>query len=134
MGRGLHRQILIIEDDEALVRLLRAVLHSAGYDVHTMGCGEEALGYISDERPSLVIVDLGLPDMTGYELCKQLRERFRSWALPIVILTGWDKPIDRLRGYAHGANAYLTKPCDPPDLLNAIAFLLSNSRSAPTRN
>ena len=134
MDRGLHRQILIIEDDEAMVRLLRSVLNSAGYDVHTMGCGNEALEYISDEHPSLVIVDLGLPDMTGFELCRKLRERFRSWALPIVILTGWDKPIDKLRGYAHGANAYLTKPCDPPDLLNAITFLLNNSGFDPTRN
>ena len=109
-------------------------MHSAGYDVHSMRCGEAALGYVIDEHPSLVIVDIGLPDMTGYELCKQLRERFRSWALPIVMLTGWDKPIDRLRGYAHGANAYLTKPCDPPDLLNAITFLLNDSGFDPTRN
>ena len=134
MGRGLRRQILIIEDDEALVRLLRAVLNSAGYDVHTVDCGEQALESISDAPPSLVIVDLGLPDMTGYELCRKLRERFQSWALPIVVLTGWDKPVDKLRGYANGANAYLTKPCDPPDLLNAIAFLLNDSGNDPTRN
>ncbi len=134
MEKRLHRQILIIEDDEALVRLLKAILHSAGYDVQTMGCGEEALEYISDEHPSLVIVDIGLPDMTGFELCRKLRKRFHSWALPIVVLTGWDKPIDKLRGYAHGANAYLTKPCDPPDLLNAISFLLNNAGFDPTRN
>ena len=124
MGKGSRREIVIIEDDEALVKLLKATLTNAGYDVRTVRCGTTALSSISDVPPRLVILDLGLPDMDGYEVCRKLRESFHSWVLPIVMLTGMDKPADQLRGFAHGADAYLTKPCDPPELLNTIHLLL----------
>ena len=123
--RSRHR-ILLVEDDEMMVRLLRSVLEISGYDVSVVRCGATALACAADSQPSLVILDLGLPDMNGYEVSRKLRHSFTPWAMPILMLTGMDKPVDQLRGFASGADAYLTKPCDPPELLNTIALLLGN--------
>ena len=119
-----HHRILLVEDDEAMIRLLRSLLEVGGYDVSVVRCGATALTCATDSQPSLVILDVGLPDMNGYEVSRRLRHSFHPWAMPILMLTGLDKPADQLRGFASGADAYLTKPCDPPELLSTIAFLL----------
>ena len=119
-----RQRILVIEDDEALVKLLRSILELAGYEVHAVRCGMTALDCVTDAQPALVILDLGLPDMNGYEVSRKLRQCFHPWSLPILMLTGMDKPVDQLRGFASGADAYLTKPCDPPELLKTVALLL----------
>ncbi len=135
MGKTSRGEIVVIEDDEALLKLLKALLADAGYEVRTVRCGATALASISDVPPRLVILDLGLPDMDGYEVCRRLRESFHSWTLPILVLTGMDKPADQLRGFAHGADAYLTKPCDPPELLSTIHLLLEGPEvSSPSTN
>ena len=119
-----RKQILLIEDDTSLVRVLRTLLESFGYDVEAVTCGTTGLACIADTPPDLVILDLGLPDMNGYEVCRRLRQVTNPWMMPVLMLTGRDKPVDQLRGYAHGADAYLTKPCEPPELLKTIALLL----------
>jgi DNA-binding response OmpR family regulator len=128
-----RKQILLIEDDTSLVRVLRTLLESFGYDVEAVTCGTAGLACIADTPPDLVILDLRLPDMNGYEVCRRLRQVTNPWILPVLMLTGRDKPVDQLRGYAHGADAYLTKPCEPPELLKTIALLLgeSEARSIP---
>ena len=72
-----------------------------------------------------MILDLRLPDVHGYEVCDELRRLYRPWAMPIMILTAMDSSFDKARGYAHGADAYLTKPFDPPALLPTISQLLN---------
>ena len=119
-----HQQILVVEDEEAQARLLKLLLESAGYDVQTEGRGSAALSFAAEHRPDLVILDLRLPDMGGYEVCQRLRKLFHPWPVPTVMLTAMDKPIDQLRGFAHGADAYLTKPCESDELLKTIASLL----------
>ena len=122
-GRG-RRQILVVEDDPKQAKLLCTRLASAGYEVREEGSGSRALSCVADAQPDLVILDLGLPDMNGCEVCRKLRQYLHPWTMPILILSGWDKPVDQLRGFAHGADAYLTKPYDAPELLKTIAFLL----------
>ena len=123
-----HRQrIVVIEDDEALSRLLRALLEMNGYEVHAETRGEAALRYLRENPVELVILDLRLPDMDGYEVCKRLRHFFHPWDLPVLMLTGMDRPMDQLRGFAFGADAYLTKPCDPPEILKTVALLLGET-------
>jgi DNA-binding response OmpR family regulator len=124
MAEQARKKILVIEDEEAVVRLLKTLLEAAGYEVHAVRCGTTALACASDSNPSLVILDLGLPDMDGYDVAKKLRQFFHPWSMPIVMLTGMDKPADQLRGFAHGADAYLTKPCNPEELLRTVALLL----------
>ena len=121
-----RRHILIIEDEEALTRLLAWHLESAGFQVTTARTGKAALTWAAEHQPDLVVLDLRLPDLHGYEVCRELRKLFHPWAVPILMLTGMDKPIDQLRGFAHGADAYLTKPYEPAEVLKTIGQLLGN--------
>jgi two-component system alkaline phosphatase synthesis response regulator PhoP len=127
MMERIRRKILVVEDEEALARFLSWELESGGFDVHAEYCGESALSWAADHRPDLVILDLRLPDMHGYQVCKELRKLFHPWDVPILMLTAMDKPIDQIRGFAHGADAYLTKPCEPNELFKTISLLLGES-------
>ena len=123
-----RQRVLVVEDDQSLTKFLEQLLGTSGYDVQTAGTGVGALRAVKEHQPHLVVLDLRLPDMSGYDVCKQLRQEFHSWALPILMLTGMDRPADQLRGYAHGADAYLTKPCDPPELLHVVSLLLGEPK------
>ena len=123
-----RQRILVVEDDQSLTKFLEQLLGTSGYDVETAGTGVGALRAVKEHQPHLVVLDLRLPDMSGYDVCKQLRQEFHSWALPILMLTGMDTPANQLRGYAHGADAYLTKPCDPPELLHTVNLLLGETQ------
>lgn len=124
------QQILVVEDDPKQAGLLARVLHVAGYEVRTAGSGKTALTCATEAQPDLVILDVGLPDMSGYEVCRRLRHYLHPWTTPILILSGRDKPSDQLRGFAHGADAYLTKPFDVPELLRTIALLFGELEGA----
>ena len=130
MEHKARHRILLVEDDEAMIRLVRSLLEMSGYDVSVVRCGITALTCVADSQPSLVILDVGLPDMNGYEVSRRLRHETNSWTMPILMLTGMDKPVDQLRGFASGADAYLTKPCDPPELLNTVSLLLGQPNTA----
>ena len=122
-----HKQILIVEDDWDQARVLQLELEAVGYATMTLGNGNAALSYAAEHQPDLVILDVRLPDIGGYEVCKQLRKLFYRWDVPILMLTGMDKPMDQLRGFAHGADAYLTKPCEYTELLKTVALLLGET-------
>ena len=119
-----QERILIVEDDRTLGCLLKSSVERVGYAVEIKSSGTEALAEVAEHRPDLVILDLKLPDMSGYDVCRALRRLYTRWDVPILILTGMDKPIDELRGFAHGADAYLTKPYELNELLKTIALLL----------
>lgn len=120
-------QILIVEDDPRMAEMLAKRLALSGYEVRTEGAGEPALRFAAEHRPDLVILDLRLPDMSGYEVCAKLRRLYHRWDVPILMLTGMDRPIDELRGFAHGADAYLTKPFSMTELVHTIALLLEET-------
>ena len=122
-----RQRILVVEDEEPIARLLQRYLESVGFDVHREGSGAAALGYAAEHRPDLVILDLRLPDVHGYDVCKGLRRLYHAWVVPIMMLTGMDTPLDKLRGFSYGADAYLTKPFEPPALLPTIELLLGRT-------
>ena len=117
-------RILVVEDDEALARITEVELKSHGFDVHTELRGGKALTYAADHPVDLVILDLRLPDMSGYEVCKQLRKILHPWVIPVLMLTALQEPVDQLKGFVNGADAYLTKPCGLEDLMKTISLLL----------
>lgn len=121
-----RERILVIEDDSTIARMLRTLLERAGYTVRVEGSGITGLSGAMLESPNLVMLDLRLPDIDGYEVCRKLRQQYNPWALPILVLTGLNKPVDQLRGFAYGADAYLTKPCDPNEILRTVALLLGH--------
>lgn len=126
-----RKSILVVEDEETLARFLRWELESAGFEVHTETLGREALKYAAERRPDLVILDLQLPDLHGYQVCRELRRLYHPWVVPVLILTAMDRPIDQLRGFAYGADAYLTKPYEPSELFKTISLLLGEMAPAP---
>ena len=125
-----HRgTILVVEDEEPLARFMQWELEAAGFEVRAERCGKAALTYAAEHRPNLVVLDLRLPDLHGYQVCGELRKLFHPWAVPVVMLTGMARPVDQLRGFAHGADAYLTKPYAPSELVKTITMLLGETAS-----
>src|SRR5881296_3510204 len=92
----------------------------------TEGKGKPAIAVAAEHWPDLVVLDLMLPDMSGYEVCVELRRLYRPWVLPVVMLTALNQPKDKLLGYSHGADAYLTKPVATSELVSTVAEMLSH--------
>jgi DNA-binding response OmpR family regulator len=122
---GSRARILVVEDEEALARLLQGHLERAGHDVHVEHMGKPALVFAAEHRTDLVVLDLMLPDMSGYDVCVEMRKLYHPWILPVVILTALDKPKHKLLGFSHGAEAYLTKPVATAELLSTVADMLN---------
>lgn len=126
-----REQILIVEDDEQVAAMLMRILEGAGYPVRSATRGGEALTSALKERPILVVLDLKLPDIDGYQVCRILKQFYPPSQVPVLILTGMSQPIDQLRSFAHGADAYLTKPCTPAELLRTINTLIEQAHTRP---
>ncbi|MDQ2623251.1 MAG: response regulator transcription factor, partial [Actinomycetota bacterium] len=114
-------RVLIVEDDEDIVDVLRRTLRAEGYDVRTGLDGSSALEIASEFIPDLVVLDLGLPDMDGLEVCSRLREQ---GDVPILMLTARAGTDDRVTGLDSGADDYLVKPFERSELLARIRALL----------
>jgi two-component system response regulator ResD len=124
---GAQGRVLIVEDEEALARHIRNHLQRAGYDVRMEHSGKAALLLAAEHWPDLVILDLVLPDISGYEVCIELRRLYRPWNLPVLMLTALNSPKHHLLGFGHGASAYLTKPVASAELVRTVATLLSHN-------
>jgi two-component system, OmpR family, phosphate regulon response regulator PhoB len=116
--------ILVIEDEEPIQILLRYNLEAEGHRVRIAGDGEDALTQISDEKPDLVVLDWMLPGMSGIELCRMVRAKPETAALPIIMLTARSEEVERIRGLATGADDYMVKPFSVPELLARIKTIL----------
>lgn len=117
-------RVLVVEDDTRLATLLQRQLEAAGFEVQTAERGATALAVVESHLPDLVVLDLRLPDMSGYELCWTLRQMYDRARLPIVIVTGVEQDTEALRHEAEGADAYLRKPYYTEDLIQTIRSLL----------
>jgi DNA-binding response OmpR family regulator len=106
----MHLRILVVEDDPAIAGLLTLELGRRGYEMRTVGTAEEALACARTWAPSLMLLDLGLPDRDGSEVLRQLRQRGDS--LPVICLTARDRQIDRVGELRAGADDYIVKPFD----------------------
>jgi DNA-binding response OmpR family regulator len=114
--------ILIVDDDPAIVSGVSALLEQAGYAPRSADCGADACAQAEVDPPGLVILDVMLPDMSGYEVCRQLRQL--PAYVPILMLSARDETIDKVHGLDVGADDYLTKPFEPAELLARIRALL----------
>ena len=121
----MKERILIIEDDEGIVRVLRRALSYEGYTVDTALDGENGLYIARDHHPDLVILDLMLPGMDGIEVCQRLRS---GGSVPILMLTAKDAIQDRVQGLDAGADDYMTKPFELDELLARIRALLRRTQ------
>jgi DNA-binding response OmpR family regulator len=109
--------ILVVEDESSIASFVSLYLKNAGYDVRTAATGADALLQAEAQQPSLVVLDLMLPDIDGIEVCKRLRQ---SSDVPILMLTARDEDIDKIVGLEVGADDYMTKPFNPRELVARI--------------
>lgn len=123
-------RILIIEDDPAINRGLHESLTQAGYDVLQAMDGETGVALATSESPDLVILDLLLPRLNGYEVCQRLREQ--SFTVPILMLTSKREEEDKLHGFTVGADDYLTKPFSVGEVLARVKAILRRSTMTPS--
>ena len=124
-------RIMVVEDEEALTTLLRYNLDAEGYDVETVARGDDADTRLKERVPDLVVLDWMLPGLSGIELCRRLRTRPESKALPIIMLTARGEESERVRGLATGADDYIVKPFSVPELIARVRALLR--RASPER-
>jgi DNA-binding response OmpR family regulator len=115
----MQQSILVVEDDDALCQLLAHTLEHAGYQVRIAERGTEALQLISAEPPDLVLLDIGLPDMNGFEVLRQIPK-----SVPVIFVTGRHTTADEVLGLELGAQDYITKPFTPDVLLARVRTLL----------
>ena len=124
--------ILVVEDESALVTLLRYNLEREGFRVAEARDGEEALLAAREQKPDLVLLDWMLPLLSGLEVCRQMRRMAETRGVPIIMLTARGEEGDKLRGLDSGADDYVTKPFSPSELVARIRAALRRSR--PTTN
>jgi len=119
---------VVIEDDEAISSLVGTYLEQAGFEVVRECTGEGGLEAVDRRHPRFVVLDLGLPDVDGFDLCRRLRG---SWDVPILILTARDEEVDRVIGLELGADDYLTKPFSPRELVARVRAVLRRVDPGP---
>lgn len=117
-------KILIVDDDPRLRELVRLALERADYSVITAADGRLALIHAAREAPDLIILDVGMPEMDGFECCRRIRA---TSEVPILFLTARDDEIDRIVGFEMGADDYVTKPFSPRELVARVKTILKRS-------
>lgn len=124
----MRKQLVLVVDDEApIMRLLRATLEADGYAVVTADRGTTALAVLNVERPDLVVLDVMMPDMDGFETLRRIRGESQAPQVPVIMLTARTGDIDKLQGFQSGADDYVTKPFNPNELLARISAVLRRS-------
>jgi DNA-binding response OmpR family regulator len=123
---GRRKRILVVDDDEDIRAVLRGVLQRADFDVITAATGTEALQAVFDHRPDAMVLDIGLPDLHGFEVVRRVRE---LTDLPLLLLTARTMEQDKVRGLGLGADDYVTKPFSNAELVARIHAML---RRAPS--
>jgi DNA-binding NarL/FixJ family response regulator len=121
----MSKRLLVVDDEPNLLRAVAASLRTEGYEVVTARNGREALVRVAESVPDLIISDIRMPGMDGYQLAGQLRASPRTAIVPIIFLTAKDETADRVAGFRAGVDAYITKPFEPDELLAVIQSILS---------
>ena len=119
------KRILVVEDDPGAIRLVSYTLEQEGYDVITASNGLEGLKKARDEKPDLLVLDVMLPGLDGFEFCRRLRADAETAGLSVLMLSAKAQEIDKTTGLRIGADDYLAKPADPSEILDRVSNLLA---------
>ena len=122
-----EQEILIVDDEDEIRTVLRLTLTRAGYDVREAEDGESALESIQDNLPDLILLDVLMPGMDGFEVCRRIRGGTETAHIPILMLSAKTDTRSRQEGMRAGATKYLTKPIAPDQLIRHVADVLNNA-------
>jgi CheY-like chemotaxis protein len=117
-------KILVVDDEEHILMILKDSLEFSGFNVVTAANGEEALDQVAKTSPDLLVLDIGMPKLDGWEVCRRLKGNEKTRQIPIIILTAYAQSSDQRKGMDLGADRFITKPCDLTYLVEEINNLL----------
>jgi DNA-binding response OmpR family regulator len=120
-------KVLVVDDEPNIADLIELYLSRDGFRVVKAATGESGLRAVADHRPRLVVLDVGLPDVDGLEVCRRLRQ---TSTIPVIFLTARDSEVDRVLGLEMGADDYVTKPFSPPELVARVKAVLRRTDGA----
>jgi len=118
-------RVLVVEDEPIILRLLQVNLRLQGYEVLAFANGEDALRRAEELPPDVVVLDIVLPGIDGFEVCRRLRELPATADVPVIMVTAQAQAEDRARGYALGVHEYVTKPFEPAELVALVRDALA---------
>jgi CheY-like chemotaxis protein len=129
------RKVLVVDDDPIMHRVLKHYLEQRGYETLTAGTGGQAIEVASNELPDLILLDVGMPDMSGLAALRQLKEQEATRLIPVIVITAHADRTTQLESKISGAAAFLTKPFRLAELLDALQKILpsDNLPIAPSR-
>jgi DNA-binding response OmpR family regulator len=119
--------VLLVDDEPGIVKMIARRLEAQGYAVRTAGDGEEAMREASSDRPDLLILDVMLPKINGFEVCRRLKENAATRGIPVLMLTAMSQARDRKAGLECGADVYLSKPFRSHEFLEQVKSLLTKT-------
>jgi len=122
---------LAVDDEKHIVRLVQVNLERAGYEVVTASDGKEALQKVEDENPDLVVLDVMMPYMDGFEVLQNLRRNPSTRDIPVIMLTAKAQDADVFKGWQSGVDCYLTKPFNPMELLSFVKRIFDSMDGGP---
>jgi two-component system alkaline phosphatase synthesis response regulator PhoP len=128
------KKILAVDDERHIVRLVQVNLERAGYTVVTAFNGKEALEQVEAEQPDLVVLDVMMPYMDGFEVLQNLRKNQSTRDLPVIMLTAKAQDADVFRGWQSGVDCYLTKPFNPMELISFVKRIFKSLEESDEEN
>jgi DNA-binding response OmpR family regulator len=123
------KKILVVDDEKRIVEIIKAYLEKDGYQVITAFDGKTAIDTASQQQPDLVVLDLMLPEVSGWDVCRTLR---KDSEVPIIMLTARDEVTDKIIGLEMGADDYITKPFEPKELVSRVRAVLRRAEDKPS--
>ena len=125
------RRVVVIEDDPEMIELVKLILAKDGFDVAGANNGRDGLGVIEESQPDVVLLDLMMPDMDGWEVYQSMKAQDSMKNIPVIIITAKAQSIDRVLGlHIAKVDDYITKPFSPSELLTSVRKVIANAQSA----
>jgi two-component system alkaline phosphatase synthesis response regulator PhoP len=130
VSRVAKGRILVVDDEVYIVHILDFSLGMEGYEVITALDGEQALERVAQQKPDLIVLDIMMPKLDGYETCKVLKSRDETKDIPVILLSAKGRNVDQKTGFEVGADDYITKPFSPRKLVERINSILGQANSS----
>jgi two-component system alkaline phosphatase synthesis response regulator PhoP len=130
-GTSGHRagKVLVVEDEADVAEMIRYNLGKEGYDVRVAGSGTDALRQVKEARPDVILLDIMVPQLNGWEICRRLKQDRETQAIPVIMVTGRVEEGDKVLGFEMGADDYVTKPFSPRELVARVRAVARRGRA-----